>query len=288
MTDLPHLKAMRLTVCGAIATVTIDNPPLNLLDAVLFADLDRLGQWLESDTDLRVVVFESANADFFIAHADLEMLEGLSRTIQPRLSQPSPHQQTIERFRTLPQVTIGKLEGIARGGGSEFLLALDMRFGALDRAILGQPEVALGFPPGCGATQRLPRLVGRAHALEAILGGGDYDAQDAARIGWLNRALPANELGDFIDNLARRIASYPRMAIMAAKSAIDTSAPTLREGLCDEFQAFHVAYGSDDAQLRMKRAMARGFQTKAVETVPLESWLVALSDTAIDQEGKSL
>lgn len=283
MTDVPFLNVLRVNLDGAIATVTIDNPPLNLMDQALIDDLDRLGRWLEEDETLKVVIFRSANPNFFISHADLKMLEGMPRTMGPKPSLPSIHQQTVDKFRTLPQVSIGRIEGVARGGGSEFLLALDMRFGAIGRATLSQPEVALGFPPGCGATQRLPRLIGRSNALEAILGCGDYSALDAERVGWLNRALPPDELGPFIDRLATRIASFPRVAIMAAKSAIDASSQSLRDGLCDEFHAFRVAFGSADAQIRLDRAMQRGFQTAALEAGPLEDWL---ADLAHDQNDK--
>ena len=281
MINQPLLNGLQIVCAGAIATVTFDNPPLNLMDQILIDSLDHLGRWLDQDETLKVVVFASANPDFFIAHADLRMLASMPRSIGPKSSHPSAHQQVIGRFQTLPQVTIGKLEGIARGGGSEFLLALDMRFGAIGRAILSQPEVALGFPPGCGATQRLPRLIGRSNALEAILGCADYSANEAEKVGWLNRALPADELGAFVDQLASRIASFPRTAILAAKSAIAAAESPLHDGLCDEFMAFRIAYGSADAQVRVDRALQRGFQTKELEAGPLENWLAGLAE---DQE----
>lgn len=273
----PLFHTLRLDRNDAIGIVTIDHPPLNLMDIALIEDLDRLGRWLEADDSLNVVIFQSANPSFFIAHADLAMLDGMPRSIGPKSLQPSGHQQIVDRFRTLPQVTIAKIEGIARGGGSEFLMALDMRFGALGGAVMSQPEVALGFPPGCGATQRLPRLVGRGNALEAILGCGDYSAKDAARIGWLNRALSAGELGPFVDRLAARIAGFPRVAVVAAKSAIEASTGPLRDGLCEEFQAFRIAYATPDAQLRVERAMHRGFQTVALEAGELDDWLHELA-----------
>jgi enoyl-CoA hydratase/carnithine racemase len=166
-------ETMRLTLDGRVARIVFDNPPMNLLDARMFNDLDRLGRWLERQDSIGVVVFESADPDFFIAHADLSMLERMPRLDPDGLSGPSPHQAIVDRFRTLPQLTIGKIRGVARGVGSEFLLALDLRYGAEGRAVLGQPEITLGFPPGCGATQRLPKLMGRANALEAIVGGLD-------------------------------------------------------------------------------------------------------------------
>jgi enoyl-CoA hydratase/carnithine racemase len=281
MSSLPALKGMRLECDGARATVTFDNPPLNLMDGILMDSLDRLGRWLEQNQTLKVVVFQSADPDFFIAHADFKMLDGLPRAIGPEPSGPSAHQQIVDRFRTLPQVTIGKLAGIARGGGSEFLLALDLRYAAIGRAILSQPEVAFGFPPGCGATQRMPRLVGRSHALEAILGCMDYTAHEAERMGWINRALPPDELDVFVERLAARIASFPRTAILAAKTAIDASTLPLHEGLREEFSAFMTAFASEDVELRAQRAMQRGLQTREVEARSLNDWL---ADLAIDTD----
>ena len=283
MTGAPILKGLRVAVDGTIATVTINNPPMNLLDQVLIDSLEQLGLWLERNETLKVVVFASADPDFFIAHADLKMLETMPRAIGPKSAFPSAHQLVVDRFQTLPQVTIGRLEGIARGGGSEFLLALDMRFGAIGRAVLSQPEVALGFSPGCGATQRLPRLIGRSHALEAILGCGDYDARDAERVGWLNRALPAEELGTFVDKLVARIASFPRSAIVAAKSAIASGMPPLAPGLCDEFLAFRIAYSSEVAQGCVERALERGFQTRELESGPLDGWFAKLAENQNSQ-----
>ena len=124
-----------------------------------------------------------------------------------------------DRFRTMPKATIAKIEGICRGGGSEFALACDMRFAAIGRAVLGQPEVALGIIPGGGGSVRLPRLVGRGRALEIVLGCGDFDAVAAERYGYVNRALSENEIGPFVDKLARRIASFPAAAIRLGKEA---------------------------------------------------------------------
>src|SRR5437763_17077314 len=147
----------------------------------------------------------------------------------------------MERWRTLPQVTIAQLEGRARGGGSEFALSLDLRFGAIGRAILGQPEVAVGILPGGSGTQRLPRLMGRGRALEAVLGCDDFDAELAERYGWINRALPPAEIGPFVDRLARRIAAFPRLAVRLAKQAVDAAGGALEEGLLEEWRCFNLS-----------------------------------------------
>ena len=123
----------------------------------------------------------------------------------------------------MPKATIAVIEGIARGGGSELAMAFDMRFAALGKARLAQPEVAIGIIPGGGGTQRLPRLVGRARALEVVLGCDDIDAATAEAWGYVNRALPADELRPFVDKLAARIASFPLEVIAAAKRAVDAA-----------------------------------------------------------------
>jgi len=171
----------------------------------------------------------------------------------------------VERFRTMPKATIGVLEGRARGGGSEFLLSLDMRFGALGRAVLAQPEVALGIIPGGSGTQRLPRLIGRARALEVILGCSDIPAELAERWGYLNRALPPDELRPFVDALAQRIASFPASAIALAKAAVNDAELPIEVGLVEEAHRFNLSLATPDAQTRMARFIEIGGQTPEVE-----------------------
>ena len=241
-------------------------------------DLAELGLWLEQQGSISVVVFESADEAFFIAHADLTMLEGMKLPDAKDVCEPSLHQMVVDRFANLPQLTIGKIRGVARGGGSEFLLALDLRYGALERTVLGQPEVALGFPPGCGATQRLPRLVGRTHALEAILGGMDFSAVEAERIGWLTRALPDHLLDDFVLRFSKQVASYPRHAIVEAKAAINQAHAPMQDGLSFEFAAFLRAFAQNEARSRVRTALSNGFQTREIEAQALDHWLLDLNN----------
>lgn len=245
---------------GGILTVTIDHAPMNLLDATLIADLDRLGRALEADDSARVVLFQSAHPDYFIAHADVSMIQALPSEAPPKSPELSYFHTFVERYRLLPCVTIGVIEGRARGGGSEFLLALDMRFGAIGRCIVGQPEVALGIIPGGGGTQRLARLLGRARALEAILGCGDLGAREAERVGWINRALPDEELRPFVSDLARRIASFPRDAVSLAKRAIDAAEGTTHDGLLEEAHLFNLTLALPEARARMAAFLERGGQ----------------------------
>src|SRR5499427_1750897 len=216
-------SCLKVRIDRGAAFVTIDHPPINLFDLPLMQEIDRIGRELEADDAVRVVVFDSADPDFFIAHADVGLIQRLPTEPPPKPTSLGFFHAMVDRFRTMPKATIAKIEGRARGGGSEFVLSLDLRFGALGRAILAQPEVALGIIPGGSGTQRLPRLIGRARALEVILGCTDVPAELAERWGYLNRALPPEQLHSFVDALARRIASFPADAIALAKRAVNAA-----------------------------------------------------------------
>ncbi|MGZ4753523.1 MAG: enoyl-CoA hydratase/isomerase family protein [Acidimicrobiia bacterium] len=247
---------------GGIARVTISHPPVNLLDAAMLGDLARLVGELEADDTTRVVVLRSADPEFFIAHADLELIKLLPREEQPYPAELSFFHGFVERWRTLPQVTIAQIEGRARGGGSELALSLDLRFAAIGRALLAQPEVAIGIIPGGSGTQRLGRLLGRGRALEAVLGCADFDAELAERYGWVNRALPADEIGPFVEQLARRIASFPPEAVRLAKQAVDAALPPPRDGLLAEGHAFNQTLTDPELDTRFDTALAAGAQTR--------------------------
>src|SRR5436309_12026836 len=217
---------LRIDLHRGVATATIDHPPINLFDLALIGEMDRVGRELEAGGDVRVVVFQSAHPEFFIAHADVALIQTLPTIVPPKATRLGLFHAMVDRFRTMPKATIGKIEGRARGGGSEFLLSLDMRFGALGRALLSQPEVALGIIPGGSGAQRLPRLVGRSRAVELGLGCEDFPAELAERYGYLNRALPAAELGPFVERLARRIPSFPPEALALAKAYVNAAGLT--------------------------------------------------------------
>jgi enoyl-CoA hydratase/carnithine racemase len=258
-------ECLRIRCERGVAFVTIDHPPINLFDLALIQEMDRVGRELADDAAIRVVVFDSANPDFFIAHADVSLIQRLPRDVPPRSSELGLFHAMVDRFRTMPKATIAKLEGRARGGGSELVLSLDMRFAALGRAVLAQPEVALGIIPGGSGTQRLPRLMGRGRALEVILGCDDFPADVAERYGYVNRALPPAELGPFVERLAFRIAGFPAEAIALAKASVDAAELPTREGLLEEAHYFNQALATPPAERRMAWFMASGGQTRAVE-----------------------
>jgi enoyl-CoA hydratase/carnithine racemase len=258
-------ECLRIRRERGVAFVTIDHPPINLFDMALIQDVDRVGRELEADGDVRVIVFDSANPDFFIAHADVGLIQRLPTEPQPKPTTLGLFHAMVDRFRTMPKATIAKIEGRTRGGGSELVLSLDMRFGALGRAVFGQPEVALGIIPGGSGTQRLPRLVGRARALEIILGCEDIPADLAERYGYLNRALPPAELGPFVEHLAFRIASFPAVAIALAKASVDAAEQPTVDGLLEEAHLFNQSIATAAARRRMAAFLAAGGQTRDVE-----------------------
>ena len=259
-------ETLRVRVDRGVAFVTIDNPPINLLDRKLRGDLETFARRVATDDAVRVIVFDSADPDFFIAHTDATPFLGrLTDTPPPRSDTLGEGYAVRELFYALPQATIAKVEGRCRGGGNEFALALDMRFAALGRAVFCQFEVAVGCVPGGGGTQRLPRLVGRGRALEMLLGCDDIDAELAERYGLVNRALPPEALGPFVERLALRIASFPGDTIRLAKQAVRAAEADLRLGLLEEQSCAGEALGSAGARERLPRFLGMGAQTRAVE-----------------------
>ena len=258
-------NCLKIRLDRGVLFVTVDNPPINLLDLPLMQEIDRLGREIEADDDVKVVVFDSANPDFFIAHADVNLILQMPTEVPPKSTTLAPFHAMVDRFRTMPKVSIAKIEGRARGGGSEFVLSLDMRFGALGRAILGQPEVAVGIIPGGGGTQRLPRLLGRSRALEVILGCDDFPADLAERYGYINRALPPDDIGPYVERLAYRIASFPAEAIALAKASVAAAELPTVEGLLEEAHYFNQSAATDAARKRMRRVLDLGGQTREAE-----------------------
>jgi len=261
---------LHVDVGGRVCGVTIDNPPINLLDVPLMLELDRLGREVATDPDVGVLVVRSANPEFFVAHADVGTILDLPR--EP-LAEPGPDlgffHEMVDRFRTMPVATIAVVEGIARGGGCELVSSFDMRVAARGRAVFGQPEVLVGIIPGGSGTQRLPRLVGRARALEIVLGGADVDADTADQWGLVNRALPPDEVWAFVDALAARIASLPAVAIAETKASVAAAEPDPVPGLRAEWWRFTRCLADPEAAARMERFLDAGGQTPEFERRPI-------------------
>ena len=260
------INGFRCRTNSGVLFANIACPPMNLMGIDLLLGLDQIGQRAMADDAVKVIVFASDDEDFFVAHGDVESMIGLEGEPPGKGSEPGFVHAVLDRFRTLPKICIGMIEGAARGGGSEFALALDMRFGAIGKAVFGQPEAAMGIVPGAGGTQRLPRLVGKARALEMIVGCRDIDAQQAERVGYLNRALPANELAGFVESLAYDIAALPAEVIAAAKQLVmHDSDGDIRSGMIEEEQAMNQLLYGDEAQQRLRAFIDAGGQQRDKE-----------------------
>jgi enoyl-CoA hydratase/carnithine racemase len=258
------LETLHVREEGPVLFAEISAPPMNLLGPELVRDLVSLIQRAEGDASVQVLVFSSANPDYFIAHVDLTRVAEY-RQEAARLTGEASIALLFHHLSASRLVTIAQIEGRTRAAGSEFALACDMRFAARESAIFAQFEPAFGLLPGGGAVQHLTRLMGRARALEVMLSAEDYDAELAERYGWINRALPASELGDFVHALAHRIAAFPAAGQAAVKQRVNaiTLAPA------DEFRVdsdrFGEGVGQTETQIRIRAAFDRGLQTRDAE-----------------------
>ncbi|WP_413507953.1 enoyl-CoA hydratase/isomerase family protein [Serratia proteamaculans] len=248
---------------AGVSTITIDNPPVNVLDVPLMSELSRFLVSVRDDPNTRVLVFQSANPEFFIAHVDMTLIDEPQAFDELARDAPeglNPFQAFGELLCAQPQVTIVKLAGLARGGGAEFVAAADMAFTAEGLAGLAQCEALMGITPGGGATQYLTSRMTRGRALEVVLGAELIDAATAERYGWINRALPAAELDGFVDRLARNIAALPEGVIAAAKKAMP--APDLREGFYREHDAWAGLFERPAAEKLIRGGLKAGAQTR--------------------------
>lgn len=276
MTVTQHSKLLHLNIENGVASITIDNAPVNVLSGALIKALQQLLGELSGNSEVKVIVFDSANPDFFIAHVDINILE--EQDILDELGKAAPEGLNIfqavgEMIREQPQVTIVKLKGIARGGGAEFVAAADMCFASLEKGKLGQTEALMGIIPGGGATQYLSSKMTRNRVLEIILGADLFDAATAERYGWINRALPDAGIDTFVTRLAQNIAALPEGVIEAAKRVL---APVRNvEGFKAENDSWEkLAFIPGTAEI-MKKAMENGAQT-VVGELRIEELLRAL------------
>ena len=249
---------------GAVLFVDIAAPPMNLLGPALVRDLVSLIQQAEADDAVKVLVFKSADPDYFIPHVDVTQIKEY-RAEAAKLTGEASIGLLFRHLSASRLVTIAQIEGRVRGAGSEFVLACDMRFAARESAIFSQPEAAMGVIPGGGGIQHLTRLMGRARALEVMLSAEDYDAELAERYGWINRALPANALDDFVRSLAHRIARFPAAGLVAVKDRVNAIALAPVEDFRRDSDLFGEGCATAEAQSRFQAALKRGFQTRDAE-----------------------
>ncbi|KAH8889220.1 ClpP/crotonase [Thozetella sp. PMI_491] len=233
---------------------TFSGPPFNVQGSGFFQDFYALVDQLANDPDVKVVVFDSAVPDFWLAHIDLV--------------DPIPVELTstfwwgnITRLTNLPLLTVAAIRGITRGSGVEFAAALDVRFGSKEKAILNQIEVGFGLTPSDGL-ELLPRLVGRARALEIAIGSSDFDADTAAQYGWINRAISDCQFEEFIDTFARRVAGWDHDAIATTKEIINKRSgfPTMAEWQ-ESFDVGQSAFNQPSVQARIPAVLKAGLQS---------------------------
>jgi enoyl-CoA hydratase/carnithine racemase len=244
-------------------TATFDHPPINLIDPTTIAELGSLIGEIEAAPDLCVVVFRSADPDFFLAHYDVLTDRAVTAAMKPGPTGLHAWLDVLVRLSRAPVISIASIRGCARGAGSEFVLACDMRFASRERAVLGQFEVGVGAVPGGGPMARLARLVGRGRALEILASANDFPGDLAERYGYVNRALPDGELDAFVDALAHRLAGFDKRAIAEAKAFIDEPTLPTNEELARAFKVYLNSATRPESRARVASLVARGLQNRS-------------------------
>lgn len=232
---------------------TLNHPPINTIDDQMYDEVFDLVEAIEAEPTLKVVTFESANSDFFLAHYGVG--ESTSRFGKPRWI------EAANRLVHSNVISIAVVRGRTRAGGAEFALACDLRFASREKALFGQPEVGFGLIAGGGALDRLPHLVGRARALEIALGADDFDAETAERYGWINRALPDAELDGFVANFVRRILSFDSQVLNATKAILNQNGLPAQAQLQSTQTIFSGLLRSPSALQQIGKSRERGLGT---------------------------
>lgn len=240
-----------------------NNPPINLIDIDTILELSDLVSELASNTDIKVIVFESEDPDFFLAHYDVVVDKARTAGLQPGPTGMHPWLDVLVRLARAPVVSIASIRGRARGAGSEFALACDIRFASAEKAILGQFEVGIGAVPGGNPMARLAGLMGRGRSIEVILGADDFPGAVAERYGYVNRALPDAELDGFVDRFARRIAGFDKDALVQAKRLIDET--TLPEDFRfrSALEQFFISVARPSTRERTAALLEAGLQKRS-------------------------
>jgi enoyl-CoA hydratase/carnithine racemase len=241
--------------------VTFDHPPINTITATTVAELAELVGLIEQDPDLNVVVFDSASPDFYLAHYDTE--HDPKRTAALGIGPTGMHAwlDLLVRLSRAPVVSIASIRGRARGAGSDFVLACDLRFASRENTLLGQFEVGMGVVPGGGPMARLPRLVGRGRALEILLVADDLDGRRAEQYGYVNRVIADDQLDHEVEAIASRLARFDHDAIARTKSYVDRVTLPADSELPPALADFFELLGRPAQQAQSARLEALGFNT---------------------------
>ncbi|MFF7889885.1 enoyl-CoA hydratase/isomerase family protein [Streptomyces sp. NPDC020794] len=253
-----HLAVTKQT--PALWWVTFNNPPINLIGPQMVAELRDLLTELENDDLVAAVVFESADPDYFLAHWDIASDPAEVDALPPGPTGFHPWLDILIRLSRLPAVTISAIRGRARGAGSEFALATDIRFASREKAVLGQFELGTGAVPGGGPSSRLARLVGRGRALEILLGANDFDGELAERYGYVNRAVPDAEFREFVDEFAVRISRFDVRAIEEIKQYVNAVTLPPDNEFPPQMAAFWASVSRPETQDRAKQMFGLGLQ----------------------------
>jgi len=260
---MPHDQFAIEAVTPSYWKITFKNPPINLIGPETIPQLNALLRKIEADPKLNVVVFRSDDPDFFMAHYDIATDIAAFAALPPGPTGLHPWNDVLVGLSRAPVLTIAAVRGRARGAGSEFALACDVRFASLEKTILGQFEVGGGAVPGGGPMARLSRLVGRGRALEILIGADDIRADVAERYGYVNRAVPDAEFEGFIDAYARRVAGFEKETIKVTKGFVDdVTLPPLTE-LAPNMAAFFASVARPETQARAMALFKQGLQTRA-------------------------
>jgi len=239
--------------------VTLDHPPLNIFGPDTIPQLNEVITALETDKQVKVVVFDSAVEGFFLTHYDfVAKLEDTTR-LPPGPTGLQPLPDMLVRLSRAPVVSIASIRGRATGVGSELALACDMRFASREKAILSHFEVGAGVVPGGGPMARLPRLMGRGRALEVLLGANDIPGDLAELYGYVNRSLPDSDLDAFVESLAARIASFDKQAISETKRFVDVASLPPDFEIAPEWDVCLASIARPAAQQRIAKLMELGF-----------------------------
>jgi enoyl-CoA hydratase/carnithine racemase len=260
MTTISNVQQIRLEQRSpAYWRVTFDLPPLNIFGPQNLSQLNEVISKVETDEQVKVVVFDSAVEGFFLTHWDFLAKPEDQTSLSPGATGLQPLPDMLARLSRAPVVSIASIRGRATGVGSELALASDMRFASRERAILSQWEVGAGLVPGGGPIARLPRLIGRGRALEVLLGADDIPGDLAERYGYVNRALPDAELDSFVEALSIRIASFDKQAIAETKRLVNIASLPSDADILPEWAAFSASVKRPAHQTRFKALMERGF-----------------------------
>ncbi len=239
--------------------VTLNNPPLNVFGPKTIPQLNKIITAIETDAELKVVVFDSAIDGFFMTHYDFLAKVEETTSLPPGPTGLQPLPDMLVRLSRAPVVSIASIRGRATGVGSELALACDMRFASREKAILSHFEVGAGVVPGGGPMARLPRLMGRGRALEVLLGADDIRGDLAERYGYVNRSLPDADLDKFVDALANRIASFDKQALSETKRFVDVASLPPDYEIAPEWDVCLASIMRPAAQERIKKLMEQGF-----------------------------